>query len=311
MSHGRRQFELDELVSVDELSDVGIKQKDIDRLKAIGVYDCNYLRMYHQKGSIVSREFSKAKLDIIFEAADKLMNKLAEERGEIDEGSSDELTAAYGTNAGNIKNVSSRVVKNVSSKVVVKNLPYRAREEDLHELFQNYGKVTEVKFDLERMGGFKGVAEVIFERAKDARKALSLDGSEFMDRDISVEMLESGGIKDNADPFFVMVRGLPRDINNMELEELFKTCCRKFSVKVPRESNKSYGYAFIEFPSKEACRKALELNGAFVRQTMKITVELGDPGRRAAGGGGSKSGRRAGGHCDVCALDTLLEEVLK
>ncbi|GKE25650.1 hypothetical protein Tco_1441034, partial [Tanacetum coccineum] len=54
-------------------------------------------------------------------------------------------------------------------------------------------------------------------------------------------------------------------------------------------------YAFIEFPSKEACRKALELNGAFVRQTMKITVELGDPGRRAAGGGGSKSGRRAGG----------------
>ncbi|GJZ74182.1 putative reverse transcriptase domain-containing protein [Tanacetum coccineum] len=70
-------------------------------------------------------------------------------------------------------------------------------------------------------------------------------------------------------------------------------------------------YAFIEFPSKEACRKALELNGAFVHQTMKITVELGDPGRRAAGGGGSKSGRRARGHCDVCALDTLLEEVLK
>ncbi|GKC34570.1 hypothetical protein Tco_1046954, partial [Tanacetum coccineum] len=54
-------------------------------------------------GSIVSREFSKAKLDIIFEAADKLMNKLAEERGEIDEGSSDELTAAYGTNAGSVR----------------------------------------------------------------------------------------------------------------------------------------------------------------------------------------------------------------
>ncbi|GKE08030.1 hypothetical protein Tco_1411581, partial [Tanacetum coccineum] len=78
------------------------------------------------------------------------------------------------------------------------------------------GFVTEVKFDLERMGGFKGVAKVILERAKDARK----------------------------------------------LEELFKTCCRKFTVKVPRESNKSYGYAFIEFPSKEACRKALELNGS-------------------------------------------------
>ena len=45
-------------------------------------------------------------------------------------------------------------------------------------------------------------------------QALELDGTEFFDPEISVEMSASGaaGTKETAEPLFVYVKGLPEDI---------------------------------------------------------------------------------------------------
>ncbi|PWA83328.1 hypothetical protein CTI12_AA169900 [Artemisia annua] len=136
--------------------------------------------------------------------------------------------------------------KDSSAVVTVNNLPFSAKEEDLSDLFEECGEFT-VDFDVTKDGLFKGSAKLNFETSKQARKALELDGVEFFDREISVEMSASGaaGTKDAAEPLSVCVKGLPADIKHEELDKLFKHCGRKIRVKVPREAGKSHGYAHL------------------------------------------------------------------
>jgi RNA recognition motif-containing protein len=73
-------------------------------------------------------------------------------------------------------------------EVYVRNISWKASEDDVKRLFQEYGTIEKVRIPVNDYGKSKGVAFVAFERANDAKKAVeSLNNTPFMSRTINVE----------------------------------------------------------------------------------------------------------------------------
>ena len=72
--------------------------------------------------------------------------------------------------------------------IFVGNLNYRLQEDDLREVFANYGEVTSVKLISDRITGrAKGFGFVEMANDDEGKQAVeNLDGSELMDREMRV-----------------------------------------------------------------------------------------------------------------------------
>ena len=77
-------------------------------------------------------------------------------------------------------------------RLYVGNLPWRATDEDLRDLFGGYGSLKEVKLMVDRdTGRSRGFAFVEFDDGPAAGKALKLDGEDFMGRPLTVKVAEA------------------------------------------------------------------------------------------------------------------------
>ena len=75
----------------------------------------------------------------------------------------------------------------MQAKLYVGNLSYNATEEDLKTLFAKYGSIQSAEVIKDRYTGqSKGFAFVEMTTAEDAQKALELNGSDFLGRNINV-----------------------------------------------------------------------------------------------------------------------------
>lgn len=75
----------------------------------------------------------------------------------------------------------------VSTKLYVGNLNYSTTQEDLKGLFEKYGTLTSVNVISDKYSGrSKGFGFVEFASTEEAGKALELNGSDFMGRNITV-----------------------------------------------------------------------------------------------------------------------------
>ena len=72
-------------------------------------------------------------------------------------------------------------------KLYVGNLSYNAKDEDLKNLFAKYGTVQSVNIISDRFTGrSKGFAFVEMSSGEEAQKALELNGSDFLGRNVTV-----------------------------------------------------------------------------------------------------------------------------
>ncbi len=76
----------------------------------------------------------------------------------------------------------------MNKRIYVGNLSFQANDENLFGLFGTYGEVEFVKIVIDQMTGRKkGFAFIEMKEASDAEAAItSLDGREFMDRELRV-----------------------------------------------------------------------------------------------------------------------------
>ena len=88
----------------------------------------------------------------------------------------------------------------------------------------------------------------------------------------------------------IFVAGLPYDLDDAELEEIFEKFGKVTSAKVAmdRETGKSKGFGFVEMPNETEAKEAIEgLNDISLGKKPLVVKAAED---RPGGGGGSKGG---------------------
>lgn len=100
----------------------------------------------------------------------------------------------------------------------------------------------------------------------------------------------------------IFVAGLPYDLDDAELEEIFEKFGTIASAKVvmDRETGKSKGFGFVEMPNEVEAKDAIEsLNGISLGKKPMIVKAADDKsgggGGYQGGGGGYQGGNRGGG----------------
>lgn len=99
----------------------------------------------------------------------------------------------------------------------------------------------------------------------------------------------------------IFVAGLPYDLDDAELEEIFEKFGKVNSAKVAmdRETGKSKGFGFVEMPNDEEAREAIEgLNDMSLGKKPLVVKQAEDRpggGNRGGGGGGFRGGNNRGG----------------
>lgn len=100
----------------------------------------------------------------------------------------------------------------------------------------------------------------------------------------------------------IFVAGLPYDLDDAELEEIFEKFGKVNSAKVAmdRQTGKSRGFGFVEMPVEEEAKDAIEsLNNISLGKKPLIVKAAEDrPGGGSSGGsggGGYRGGSRGGG----------------
>jgi RNA recognition motif-containing protein len=97
----------------------------------------------------------------------------------------------------------------------------------------------------------------------------------------------------------IFVAGLPYDLDDAELEEIFEKFGKVVSAKVAmdRETGKSKGFGFVEMPNDVEAKDAIEnLNDISLGKKPLVVKQAEDrPGGGSGGGGGYRGGGGGGG----------------
>ena len=100
----------------------------------------------------------------------------------------------------------------------------------------------------------------------------------------------------------LFVAGLPYDLDDAELEEIFEKFGTIASAKVSmdRETGKSRGFGFVDMPNDEEAKEAIEhLNDISLGKkplVVKPADDKGGPGGSGGSGGGYRGGSGGGGN---------------
>lgn len=102
----------------------------------------------------------------------------------------------------------------------------------------------------------------------------------------------------------LFVAGLPYDLDDAELEEIFEKFGKVLSAKVAidKETGKSRGFGFVDMPDRTEAKDAMDsLNEISLGKKPLVIKEAeersGPPsGNRGGGGGGYNSGGGGGGY---------------
>ena len=99
----------------------------------------------------------------------------------------------------------------------------------------------------------------------------------------------------------IFVAGLPYDLDDAELEEIFEKFGKVASAKVAmdRETGKSKGFGFVEMPNEAEAKDAIEnLNDISLGKkplVVKAAEDRPGGGQRGGGSSGGYGGNRGGG----------------
>ena len=97
----------------------------------------------------------------------------------------------------------------------------------------------------------------------------------------------------------IFVAGLPYDLDDAELEEIFEKFGKVNSAKVAmdKETGKSRGFGFVEMPVEAEAKEAIEgLNNISLGKKPLVVKAAEDrQGGSSGGGGGYRSGGGGGG----------------
>ncbi|KAM6065210.1 nucleolin [Theristicus caerulescens] len=161
----------------------------------------------------------------------------------------------------------------------VKNLPYRLTEDEMREVFEN---ALEIRIVMNKEGNSKGMAYIEFKTEADANKALEeKQGTEIDGRAMVIDFTgekshqdhqKGGGERESKT---LIVNNLSYAASEETLQELFK---KASSIKMPQTNQgRPKGYAFVEFPTTEDAKEALNSCNNTEIEGRAIRLEFSSP----------------------------------
>ncbi|XP_075274274.1 nucleolin [Opisthocomus hoazin] len=161
----------------------------------------------------------------------------------------------------------------------LKNLPYRLTEDEIREVFDN---ALEIRIVMNKEGNSKGMAYVEFKTEAEANKALEeKQGTEIDGRAIVIDFTgekshqehqKGGGERESKT---LIVNNLSYAASEETLQELFK---KASSIKMPQNNQgRPKGYAFVEFPTTEDAKEALNSCNNTEIEGRSIRLEFSSP----------------------------------
>lgn len=97
----------------------------------------------------------------------------------------------------------------------------------------------------------------------------------------------------------LFVAGLPYDLDDAELEEIFEKfgVVKSAKVAMDKETGKSRGFGFVDMPNSEEAKEAIDgLNDISLGKKPLVVKQAEDrQGGGGGGGGGFRGGNRSGG----------------
>ncbi|NXP08172.1 NUCL protein, partial [Thinocorus orbignyianus] len=162
----------------------------------------------------------------------------------------------------------------------VKTLLYRLTEEEMREVFEN---AQEIRMVMNKDGNSKGMAYIQFKTEAEADKALEeKQGTEIDGRAMVIDFTgekshqdhqKGGGERESKT---LIVNNLAYAASEETLQELFK---KASSIKMPQNNQgRPKGYAFVEFPTTEDAKEALNSCNNTEIEGRAIRLEFSSPG---------------------------------
>ncbi|KAJ6740585.1 EUKARYOTIC TRANSLATION INITIATION FACTOR 4B/4H [Salix purpurea] len=204
--------------------------------------------------------------------------------------------------------------ENTGSKTLfVGNLSFQVERADVENFFKGAGEVADVRFALDADQRFRGFGHVEFTTAEAAQKALKLNGTTFLGRDVRLDLAhEKGTNSKDSNSFQKGGRGQSQTIFGMcswyvqskslqirsSLQEHFGSCgeIKRISIPTDYDTGAIKGMAYLEFNDADALSKAFELNGSQLGEGY-LTVDEAKPktDNRDSRDSGRGRGRGSGG----------------
>ncbi|GCC23192.1 nucleolin [Chiloscyllium punctatum] len=196
-----------------------------------------------------------------------------------------------------ILNVKAGQTQPNSDTLVVNNLAYSATEDTLQNIFE---KASSIKI-LEKNGKPVGIAFVKFDSIEDAKEALeNHSNTEIEGRAVRLDFSNQRHRSGDGFSKTLFVRGLSDETTEETLKEAFEGA-ENARIAIDRESGRSKGFGFVDFPSEEDAKLAKDAMEDGEIDGCKIMLDFARPkgdnqrgGRGGRGGGGFGRGRRGG-----------------
>lgn len=175
-------------------------------------------------------------------------------------------------------------------KVVASGMPYTTTEEEIRELFDQFGPIRSLQLSrFPDSGNFRGLAFVTFESDEVAMKSLELDGSKIGNRFMRVERCRVTASSKRqkktefqSDPekpdgcLSAYVGNLSWNITEKDLRDFFKSS-RIASIRfaIDNRTGDSRGFCHVDFEDDESLEKAVGMNQSELRgRPVKIAYAI-------------------------------------
>lgn len=182
------------------------------------------------------------------------------------------MTNCYGTHPGEVPS---------SSNLIVNYLPQKLSDQEFYDLFGQIGRIKTCKIVRNKQTGYSyGFGFVDYHDPEDAKKAIGVyNGFKMNNKTLKVAIAKPSN-SNHSKNTNVYIRGVPKNFDPDELENLFGTFGRLVQFRVLRDlaTNVNKGVAFALYDDKENADRAIQdmdgktLNGG----TEPLQVKIAD-----------------------------------
>lgn len=170
---------------------------------------------------------------------------------------------------------------NSSSKIFLRNLPYNTSEEDLRNLFQDYGKVTDVFIPWDKIKNQpKTIGYVTFEKEEIAQDLIKK--IQIMMNGRAVYILKPEQKRTEESQFRsgsrVILKNLPLTVTKDDIVQCYSSYGEIIDVEMPMSvinKRNNRGYCIIAYKEEQSMRKLLELSTVEFMGSQ-VTIEKGE-----------------------------------